>query len=256
MTNNKDKVSQWENKIAVVTGASSGIGAAIVQDLARSKIKTIALARRLERMEGIKLSMPRDLQSYLNPMKCDVSNEEEVQKAFEQIITKYGGVDILVNNAGIFREGNLIAMDLKTIKKVVDTNLYGTIYCTKESFNSMQSRNVDGHIIIINSIAGKQIPDGPESDNKSLNIYAPTKFALTAIADVYRHEFAQLGTKIKVTSICPGLVDTEFLTEETLNSGKPMLTPEDVSNTVMYALNTPPHVQVSELTIQPYGETN
>lgn len=111
-----------------------------------------------------------------------------------------GGVDVLVNNAGIIRTANLIDPDnTALIKEVLDTNVMGVVLCTREAFQSMKSRNVDGHIIIINSVAGHQVPNIPGM--ASLNIYSPSKHAVTAITEVLRQEFQREGTNVKITVI-------------------------------------------------------
>ncbi|XP_037822153.1 farnesol dehydrogenase-like [Lucilia sericata] len=247
-------MERWQNKLAVVTGASSGIGSAIVKDLLNNGLQVVGLARRVERVEELKAQLPVKLQSKLTALKCDVSNLKSVNDAFDKIISQFGGVDILVNNAGCMKNGKLCAGNLKDIEQVLQTNVMGVVYCTQRVFKSMKERNFDGHIILINSIAGHRVKNvgNAAPDN---NIYAPSKFAITAITEIYRQEFKGFGTKIKITSVSPGAVNTELIPDDIKQLiGDTFLKPEDISQGVVFAISTPPHVQIHEMTIKPVGE--
>lgn len=113
----------------------------------------------------------------------------------------------------------------------------------------MKERDVAGHIIHINSIAGHQVPNFPH-----MNMYAASKHAVTAITETMRNELIMLGSKTKVTSISPGVVRTDIVEGLHSSDGFPMLESEDIAKAVIYVLGTPPHVQVHELTIKPVGE--
>lgn len=191
-------MERWHNRVAVVTGASSGIGAACVKMILAAGVKVVGLARRVERMEELKKSLPADQQNRFSYHKCDVSKEEDVNTAFEWIEKHVGGTDILVNNAGTIREGNLVDMPMQDIKDVINTNLMGAIYCTQNAFKSMKARNVAGHLIFINSTAGLA-GYNPGPDYPSLNVYTPTKYALNALNEICREELITLKTKIKTT---------------------------------------------------------
>ncbi|XP_075156601.1 farnesol dehydrogenase-like [Haematobia irritans] len=248
-------MERWQNKIAVVTGASSGIGAAIVKDLLSAGINVIGLARRKERIEEIIAALPREYQSQLTAIECDVTNLESVNKAFDEITSKFGGVDILVNNAGCIKTGQMVSMDPQIIQTVLQTNVMGVVCCTQRAFKSMQERNVDGHVVLINSIAGHKVLGGVAGSVPESNIYSPSKYAITAITEIYRQEFSSLGTKFKVTSISPGAVATEMVSDELRQQlGERILSPHDISNAILYALSTPPHVQIHEMIIKPVGE--
>ncbi|KAM7347470.1 uncharacterized protein ACRADG_007036 [Cochliomyia hominivorax] len=248
-------MERWQNKVAVVTGASSGIGSAIVKDLVKAGVQVVGLARRLERVEALKESLPAEQKSLLTAIKCDVTNKVSVNEAFSEIITKFGGIDILINNAGCAKSGQLVSMDVEDIQTVLQTNVMGIVYCTQHAFKSMKERNVDGHVVLINSIAGHNVFPGIMNQVPTTNIYSPSKYAVTAITEMYRQEFKGLGTKVKVTSISPGLVDTEIVSDPLKQIMKDaILSPFDISNAVLYTLSTPPHVQIHELTIKPVGE--
>jgi len=252
-------MERWSKKIAVVTGASAGIGAAIVVDLVKAGMIVIGLARRVERVEELKNKIPANSTGSLHPYKCDLQQEGDIKAAFKWIEETFGGVDVLVNNAGVVTQANLIDLDnTAKIKGVIDTNIMGVVFCTREAFHSMKKRNVDGHVVIINSVVGHNIPYTVDKF-PSFNIYPATKHAVTAMTEGYRQEFQREKTKIKITSISPGFVRTEIMgpeTPETIEMLKhfPALQSEDISAAVLYVLGTPPHVQIHELTIKPVGE--
>ncbi|XP_037935233.1 farnesol dehydrogenase-like [Teleopsis dalmanni] len=247
-------MERWQNRVAVITGASSGIGAACAKLIVAAGIKVVGLARRTERMESLKNSLTTEQQKNFYYRQCDVSQEQQVQEAFEWIEKQLGGTDILVNNAGIIRDGNLVEMPMHDIKDVVNTNFMAPIYCTQSAFKSMQKRSFPGHLIFINSTAGLA-GYNPGPDYPSLNVYTPTKFALNAINEICRQELMTLKTKIKTTNISPGWVSTEIVPDETKTElGDVILQADDVANAVMYALSTPPHTQVQEITLRAVGE--
>ncbi|XP_037822150.1 farnesol dehydrogenase-like [Lucilia sericata] len=247
-------MERWQNKIAVVTGASSGIGVAIVKDLLKNGLQVVGLARRVERVEDIKKELPKNLQIKLTALKCDVSSLKSVNETFDKIVSHFGGIDILVNNAGCLKLGKLSTMNVADVEQVLQTNVMGVVYCTQRAFKSMKERNFNGHVVLINSIAGHKVISGVQIPE--YNIYPASKFAITAITEIYRQEFKGLGTKIKVTSISPGAVDTEILNDDikTALDGT-ILKAEDVSSGVLYAISTPPHVQIHEMIIKPVGES-
>ncbi|XP_037050742.1 farnesol dehydrogenase-like [Bradysia coprophila] len=248
-------MERWVRKVAVVTGASSGIGAAIALDLVKANMIVIGLARRDQRVNELKSQIPENCAGELHSFKCDLQREENVKAAFKWIEDTFGGVDVLINNAGILVEANLLDLDnTEKIKSAIDTNVLGVVYCTREAFHSMKKRDVAGHIVTINSISGHKVPY-LVNICPSINIYPATKFAVTAMTEVYRQELQREKSKVKITSISPGSVKTEIfpVTEEMLKVF-PILQPEDVSGAVLYVLGTPPHVQVHELIIKPIGE--
>ncbi|XP_075157311.1 farnesol dehydrogenase-like isoform X2 [Haematobia irritans] len=248
-------MQRWLNKVAVVTGASSGIGSAVIKDLLKNGIRVVGLARRYERVEDLKKDLSPEVQNHLTAIKCDVCSWQSVNKAFDQIIDELGGVDILVNNAGLYQPGQLATMDIMKAQKVLQTNVMGVVNCTQRAFKSMKERRVDGHVILINSMTGHYIPTYNGIEAPNLNMYAPSKFALRAMRDIYRQEFIGLGTKIKITSVSPGLVDTEMVPDFVkAEAGSVILKPEDISSSIMYAIATPPHVQVHEMIVKPVGE--
>lgn len=271
-------MDRWLNRTAVVTGASSGIGAACCKDLVAKGLVVVGLARRENRLQELKAELPADQAARFHYRKCDISDEQQVIDTFAWIDQTLGGTDVLINNAGIVRyttitkEGN--GADLRAI---LDTNVLGVSWATREAFQSQLRRKIDdGHIVIVNSIVGHGVPFMP---GFSFNMYAPSKHAITALTEVLRQEFLAQGTKTKITvsstvdphvakrsilidstlrlqSISPGFVDTEIVNKDALPelSSFPMLRSEDIADAISYCIQTPPTVQIHELIIKPVGE--
>ncbi|XP_055693123.1 farnesol dehydrogenase-like [Lutzomyia longipalpis] len=248
-------MEQWKDRVAVVTGASSGIGAAIVKDLVKAGMIAIGLARNVEKIEALRKDLPADLQKNLHAVKCDVSKEDEIVQEFRKIDEKFNGIDVLINNAGVSCETELIREDNSAkIRQVLDTNVLGLVFCTREAYKSMEKHGRNSHVVHINSIAGHRIVR--PITMPSNNIYPPSKHAVTAITEIHRQEFIRSKHHIKVTSISPGAVATTLIPScfrETFPD-MPFLQPEDISQSILHVLGTPPHVQIHELTIKPFGE--
>jgi NADP+-dependent farnesol dehydrogenase len=191
-------MEQWKNKVAVVTGASSGIGAAITVDLVKAGLIVVGLARRFKHIEALKDDLPDHLKANLHAMHCDVSKESEIVNAFGQIEQLFGGIDVLINNAGICYFGDITEPGNTTpIISVVNTNMLAPIFCVREAVQSMKKRGNCGHIVLINSIAGHKVLTIIGS--QSANVYSPTKYAVTAMTEVMRQELVKNQSKIKIT---------------------------------------------------------
>lgn len=192
-------MDRWIGKTAVVTGASSGIGAAVVVELLKSGVNVVGLARRKEKVEALQQYIPNSVSAKLYSIKCDLTQESEIKAAFNWIENSLGGVDILINNAGIIRTMNLLDPDnSQDLRDTIDTNILAVVLCTREAFWSMKKRNVNGHLIHINSQAGHKIPFFVGL-YPSFNIYPSTKYAVTAMTEVMRQELQVFDTKIKIT---------------------------------------------------------
>ncbi|KAJ3660775.1 hypothetical protein Zmor_005206 [Zophobas morio] len=248
-------MDRWTGKVAVITGASAGIGAAIAKQLVEEGLQVVGLARRSERVEDLAKQL-EGKKGKLHAVKTDISKEEDILKAFKWVSDNLGPVHILINNAGIIQQTNLTEGDTEKWKKIFDTNVLGLCIATREAVKIMKANKIDGHIVHINSVAGHKVPNFP-----GLNVYPASKYAVTALTETLRQELNHLGLKIKITSVSPGLVGTEIfeannssITAEQLQKMN-SLESEDIADSVLYVLSTPPHVQVHELTIKPVGET-
>ncbi|XP_013114828.1 farnesol dehydrogenase [Stomoxys calcitrans] len=250
-------MEKWHGKVAVVTGASSGIGSACCKALVENGMIVVGLARRRERVEEIRNLWPNDedKQKRLHAYKCDVCQESDIIEAFDYITQEYGPVAVLINNAGIVRGTELVRENnTADLRAIVDTNIMGVALCTREAFKTMSKDPQGlGHVININSVAGHQVI---HFEGASTNMYAPSKHAVTAMTEVYRNEFLMHKTKLRVTSISPGIVRTDIFSPEDMEYMKDVefLDASDVADAVIYCLQVPPHVQIHELTIKPVGE--
>ncbi|XP_037936373.1 farnesol dehydrogenase [Teleopsis dalmanni] len=249
-------MNRWQNKLAVVTGSSSGIGAACTRALVAAGLRVVGLARREAKLKEVKQNLPKEQQSRFIPHRCDVSKENEVVSTFEWIKKNVGTPSVLLNNAGITRETQLVALgNTEKIREVIDTNVMGVLWCTREAFHQMHKSGDEGHILIINSIAGQQVLNFIDV-LPSFNIYPATKFAITAMTETYRQEFQLYKSKVRITGICPGAVNTNIFPQEIQFFVKDMarLEPENIADAVLYALRSPANVQIHEITLKPMGE--
>ncbi|XP_069683490.1 dehydrogenase/reductase SDR family member 11-like [Periplaneta americana] len=250
-------MQRWAGRVAVVTGASAGIGAATAEELVKNGVKVVGLARRVDKIEVLANNL-KSQPGKLYPLKCDITKETEVQEAFKWIKSNLGGVDILINNAGVAKNSKLSTGPVDSWRTILDLNILALSVCTKEALQSMKERGVDdGHIIHINSTAGHGIPN---SEFANL-MYCASKYAVTALTEGLRRELVQQKTKIKVTSVSPGIVKTEFaaatgsgVDPEEFYGGLPHLVGKDVADVILYVLATPPHVQIHELTVRPTSQ--
>ncbi|XP_033218291.1 farnesol dehydrogenase-like [Belonocnema kinseyi] len=229
-------MDRWVDKVAIVTGASSGIGQSIAKILIKKGVKVVGLARNLEKMKEIDKLFRKCV---FSPIKCDLTKEDDILKAFDWTKIQLGGVDILINCAGVLSIGPIIESSTEDYRKILDVNVIAAAICTREAVKIMKEKNVAGHIININSTLGKNIP----SPELFYNLLSPGKFALTAMTQVIESELENIQSSIKITSIHPGLVKTEMAPSRVYENS-PYVNPEDIADGVIYALSTPSHVQV------------
>uniref|UniRef100_A0A1Y1MUK6 Dehydrogenase/reductase SDR family member 11 n=1 Tax=Photinus pyralis TaxID=7054 RepID=A0A1Y1MUK6_PHOPY len=254
-------MNRWNGKVAIVTGASSGIGKAIATKLVENGMIVAGLARRKGLVDELAAKL-KGAKGELHGVQVNMTNEEEILKAFEYVAKNLGPVHVLVNSAGISRVSPLTCGRTDQWKDVLETNVIGLSIATREAVKSMSVNNVDGHIIHINSVVGHSFR------KTSSAMYGASKFAVTALTDALRDELNQAKSKIKITSISPGFVDTEILDRVSEHSDglfpmeyvhhfklNPSLKAEDVADCALYVLSTPPHVQVHDIILRPVGET-
>ncbi|XP_034936095.1 farnesol dehydrogenase-like [Chelonus insularis] len=243
-------MNRWVGKLAIVTGASSGIGKIISQSLIQDGINVLGLARNDEKLKMLQKNFIGTKGSF-HYMKCDIRNEKEILSAFKYAEDQFGGVDILINNAGVFKVATYDVLSTEDMHEIMEVNLIGSVICIRETIKSIRKHNKEGHIININSISGINAKAVP----LPLNLSPPSKFALRAVADNLRVDIAKAKDQIRVTSIYCGLVNTA------LKEKKPQFDPDvvtktmagiegtDVSNLLLYILGTPPHVQIEDLVV-------
>ncbi|KAM0734206.1 Farnesol dehydrogenase [Formica fusca] len=248
-------MDRWEGKVALVTGASSGIGEQTVRALAKNGMKVIAVARRLEKLKELAASIKSEFNGKVYPMTCDVRQEEEILKVFKRAEEELGGVDVLINNAGVLLNEPIIEGSTETYRKIMDVNVIAMAICSRELVQSVKKRKAAGHIININSIGGHYA----ETINLAVSLYCASKYAVTGMSTSLRNEITNAKLDIKVTSISPGMVNTEMLKtsfgklglSDNLE-GIPILESTDIADAVIYSLNVPHRVQICEIIITPH----
>jgi NAD(P)-dependent dehydrogenase (short-subunit alcohol dehydrogenase family) len=194
------KPHTFRDKVVVVTGAASGIGAAICRKFASEGAKIGLMDADGKGVEEMKISLT-DLNFEAHAVKCDVSLEEECTLAIKAFIARYGGVDVLVNNAGITQRGAFMETQISVYRKVMDINFFGSLYCTKAAMESIVERK--GMIIIIESVAGVSPLLGRSG-------YCASKHALHGLFTTIRTEIRNAGAHVMI--VCPGFVKTNLQT--------------------------------------------
>jgi NADP-dependent 3-hydroxy acid dehydrogenase YdfG len=238
------------NKVALISGASSGIGYSTAIALAREGSKIVAGARRIERLEELKKTVESQGGEIII-QKLDVTKLDDCNNFAKIAIEKYGNIDILINNAGIMPLSFFKNQKIDEWDRMIDVNIKGVIYCTSAAIPFMLEKK-SGHIVNISSIAGRTVfPAG--------SVYCATKHAVTAFSEGLRQEFSQ-RSNIRITCIEPGVVSIELNNtitdnslESFLNSVKKMepLQAEDIANTILFALQAPHYVNVNEIMLRP-----
>ncbi len=239
-----------QNQIALITGATSGIGAAVARVFADAGAKLILVARRQERLEQLASELGKDASStYL--LSLDVRERLAVESAISNLPAAWSSIDILINNAGLSRGlDKLYEGSFQDWEEMIDTNIKGLLYLTRLIVPGMVKRD-RGHVVNLGSTAGHQTyPNG--------NVYCATKAAVRVISEGLKQDL--LGTPVRVSSVDPGLVETEFSqvrfrgdTERAkkVYQGLTPLTPADVADVIFFCVTRPPHVNISEVLLMP-----
>lgn len=238
-----------ENKVIIITGASSGIGEATAMLLAKHGARVTLAARREERLRELASKIGED---QVLITKTDVTNPEDVRAMVDQTLAKFGRLDVLVNNAGVMPLSFMSNLHTEEWHRMVDVNIKGVLNCIGSSLPVMLEQK-GGHIVNVSSVAGRRVFHGGA-------VYCATKFAVNALSEGLRMELAPKHN-IRVTSIQPGAVDTELtdhITDDTINrnlserfKGMEKLTSEDIAEAIYYAISQPNRVNVNEVLVLP-----
>ncbi|XP_049855925.1 farnesol dehydrogenase-like isoform X6 [Schistocerca gregaria] len=251
-------IEKYKGRVALVTGASAGIGAAIVQALLKHGLIVVGMARRVEKIKELAL---KDAPGKLHAIAGDVSDEASILNAFKWAKDNLGGVDILINNAGVFPFTSLTAGKTEDWKHILDVNVLGLSICTREAVQDMLKRGVDdGFIIHINSVAGHT---SPTIDDMAM--YFASKHAVKVLLEGLRKDLVAKGSKIRVGQVSPGAVRTEGASNMAAASPKeleffsklkdiPFMESEDIADAVVYMLSQHPRVQVHDVIVMPTGQ--
>lgn len=237
-------------KVAIITGASSGIGAATAIALAEEGAQVAITARRIERLNEVAQKIAAVGGKAL-PIVTDISDETQVNSLVRYVNTTLGRIDILVNNAGMGALGTIEDGNPAEWRRQFDLNVLGLLYATHAVVPIFKAQGV-GHVVNLSSVAGRITRAG-------MGVYSATKWGVNAISEALRLEVHKHN--IRVTIIEPGLVATEFVDNISDSAAKQALEarfkavtplqPEDIARAIAYAVTQPPHVNVNEILIRP-----
>lgn len=243
-------------KIACISGATSGIGQATAWRLSKEGYQVIITGRRKARLEALSQEITQQTGQPAMPLAFDIRQRAAVEQAVQQLPAEWLPIDVLVNNAGLARglspiqDGNIDDWE-----EMLDTNVKGLLYLSRAIMPMMKERQ-HGHIVNIGSTAGKEVyPKG--------NVYTASKHAVDAISKAMRMDLLPFG--IRVTQVCPGLVETEFskvrfhgdtARAEQVYEGFEALRPEDIADLVAFAVSRPAHVNINDLVVMPTAQAS
>lgn len=239
-----------KNKVAIVTGASSGIGKAIAKALSGAGCKVVLASRSVDKLKDLQ----EELKHGSMVVRMDVKDSESVEGAFKDIWDEFGEVHILVNCAGVMPLTFLKNQHLEEWLETIEVNVKGTLRCINAVLPAMKNQ-MDGHIVNIASVDGIEVFKGGA-------VYGASKAAVIALSRAMRMELSP-EFNIRVTSIEPGTVatnlrdditDRELLDEKDYSEDEPKLKPQNIADAVLYAVTQPDSVNVNELLIKPTGK--
>jgi 3-oxoacyl-[acyl-carrier protein] reductase len=230
-------------RVAVLTGASRGVGRATAVRLASDGATVVGIARGPEGLA----SLPPEaagLAGSIETVVLDVRSGDDVDREIRALEERLGRIDILVNNAGVERVKPFDAVADEDYEAMVETNLRGAFHCIRAALPGMKRRR-SGHLVSVSSAAGIR---GFGEDA----VYSATKFGIVGLMDALDEELRPFG--IRVTTICPGAIDTSLVTWAKPGYREHFLRPEDVAEAIAYAVSQPPHVAVGLLVVRPFVE--
>ena len=243
-------MASLSEKVAIITGASSGIGEATALALAAQGAQVVVVARRGDRLEKVAQQISETGGKALQII-ADVTDEAQVRQMVDKAQAELGRVDILVNNAGVMLLGPIDGADTEDWRRMVNLNVLGLMYATHAVLPLMKAQG-EGHIINISSVAGR-------TASANVGVYNATKWGVGAFSEALRQEVHK--DKIRVTVIEPGIVATELgehitntEVKERLQARVAAMTPlesEDIAAAIVYAVTQPPRVNVNEILIRP-----
>ena len=245
-----------ERPIALITGATSGIGLSTSIMFASLGYDIIITGRRLERLKDLKSEIENKYNVRVQHLCFDIRSKEETINSFSTLSQEWRNIDVLINNAGLasglepIQDG-----DFEDWDKMIDTNIKGLLYISRLVTPIMKSR-MKGHIVNIGSIAGKQVyPNG--------GVYCATKHAVDAISEALRLDLVNYG--VKVSQVCPGAVKTEFGNvrfhgdderAEKVYDGFEPLTAEDIASVIKYIIQLPDHICINDIVVMPKAQAS
>jgi NADP-dependent 3-hydroxy acid dehydrogenase YdfG len=223
-----------DEPVLVITGASTGIGAATARRAVEFGYRVALAARSEDRLAALRDELGGDEKALA--LRCDVRRWEDQQALVRETLDRFGRLDAFMANAGFGAKRGFLEESVEFWKSMIDTNVYGAALSIRASLGHFK-REGRGHLLLTSSVAGRRSLPG--------SLYSATKFAVTAMGEALRKEVAE--TDIKVTLIEPGAVDTPFFE----NRPSHALDADDIARAVMFALTQPPHVAVNEVLVRP-----
>lgn len=241
--------------IALITGATAGIGEATAKVLAKNNYDLIITGRRFERLKSLKILLEKEYSIKVKILNFDVRNRTDVEKNIQELSDDWKQVDLLINNAGLASGLELIQDgDVNKWEQMIDTNVKGLLYVSRQIMPIMVERK-KGHIVNIGSIAGKEV-------YMKGNVYCATKHAVDALTKAMRMELVPHG--VVVSQIAPGMVETEFSIvrlqddekAKEVYAGFEPLTAKDIADTVEFIISRPKNVNINDILIMPAAQAN
>ncbi|MEC9072729.1 MAG: SDR family NAD(P)-dependent oxidoreductase [Myxococcota bacterium] len=244
-------MKQWTGEVALVTGASSGIGRCIAKALVEDGMRVVACARRGERLEAL-AGECQGLAGELWPIVCDLRDTDQIPGMFEEIRKRWGGVRVMVNNAGFGYREPLLSGETARWREILEVNVLALCVCTREAVADMRRTGDRGHVIHLSSMSAHRVPGGS-------GLYSASKFAVRSLTEGLRLELREIQSAIRVTALSPGFVETEFAEVYSGDAQKaretyeryPVLQPEDIASTLRHVLSAPPHMQIHDVLLRP-----
>lgn len=245
-------MSNIQNKVVIITGASSGIGEATAKELAFKGAKLVLAARREDRLKKLQQDIQNTGGQAVYKV-TDVTSNEQMEELAEVALNEFGKIDVLVNNAGVMPHSFLYKKRIDDWNKMIDVNIKGVLFGIAAVLPTMRERK-SGHIINLSSVAGHFV--GPGS-----TVYAGTKFAVRAISEGLRKEEA--GNNIRSTIISPGAVQSELINSITDMDLKPgidklyedvAIEAESIARAIAFAIEQPSDVAINEMIIRPTSQ--
>jgi len=244
------------NKLVFITGASSGIGASCAEQFARQGARLLLAARRNDRLSTLAEELRKKYSVDVHTIHLDIRKRGEVESALGALSDPWKKISVLVNNAGLASGLSAIQEgDMDDWEKMIDTNIKGLLYVTRAVVQGMIARK-EGHIINIGSIAAYQFyPNG--------NVYCATKAAVNALTNTMRLDLH--GSGIRVSTVDPGLVETEFSVvrfhgdkarADKTYEGMTPLTPDDIADAVIYCATRPLYVNIQQIVLMPTDQSS
>ncbi|PZO17265.1 MAG: short-chain dehydrogenase [Leptolyngbya foveolarum] len=244
-----------QRPVAIVTGASSGIGLAIARRLAADGYDLAICARREDKLAKAADMLRRQDINVLS-QTVDLRNEAQILDFFAAVNAKWGQLDVLINNAGLGHKESLMAGKTAAWREMLEVNVLALCICTREAISLMQPAN-SGHILHVSSMSGHRVP-------AITGVYSASKFAVRSLTETLRRELRAANSNIRISSVSPGIVETEFAEKyhqsaeqaEKTYGQFPVLQAVDIANAIAYALSQPEHVEVNDILIRPTQQTS